>query len=65
VASHAFPDDSLVNCTINSLRSRLTATGQASDYDLLIGQKSFGRYLQDEGFDAMPGPKLPVAGLSI
>jgi hypothetical protein len=41
---------------------RLTAGGLATDYDVLIGQKSMGMFLEKEGFAALPGPTVPTPG---
>jgi hypothetical protein len=43
---------------------RLTAGGLATDYDILIGKKSMGMFLEQEGFAALPGPTLPTPGKS-
>ena len=50
-------------CTIEALRSRLTAGGSVSNYDVFLGKKSMGYLLEQEGFAALPGPTYPRQGL--
>ena len=45
---------SLNSCSINALR--------ATDYDVLIGRKSMGYFLEKEGFASLPGPTIPTPG---
>ena len=40
----------------------MTAGGLATDYDVLIGKKSIGSFLEKEGFAALPGPTIPTPG---
>ncbi len=60
--THTFPSGSLSQCTINALRARLAAAGLANDYDILVGKKSMGTFLENQGFAALPGPTRPVPG---
>ena len=53
---------SLNSCSINALRARLTSGGLSTDYDVLIGRKSMGYFLEKEGFASLPGPTIPTPG---
>ena len=48
---------------IEALRARLTSGGLFSNYDVIIGKKSMGLFLEKEGFAALPGPTIPVPGM--
>ena len=60
--THTFPSGSLSTCSVNALIARLTAGGTATNYDVLLGKKSIGKILENEGFAALPGPTYPIAG---
>ena len=49
--------------TIEALRARLTAGGLVSNYDVIIGNKSMGLFLENEGFAALPSPTNPTPGV--
>jgi hypothetical protein len=60
--TNSFPTGSLKSCSIRALLARVTSGGLATNYDVLIGQKSIGKLLELEGFAALPGPTYPTPG---
>jgi len=53
----------LSELTIEALRARLTAGGVTTNHDVIMGKKSMGLFLENEGFAALPGPTIPTPSM--
>jgi len=51
----------LDDCSVTALLSKYVSQG-LQEWDVIAGKESIGMLLQNEGFDALPGPKYPIAG---